>query len=653
MSDGFPSIEDLLKEHRSKNTSDAKVTQTVTDASISKKGEKKASSIPKKKSPPLKTKTEEILEKKIQEIEIKSREKEIESQATTSGLPYVELKGFPISPDALSLIPEERSTELKVIVFLFNGPELRLGAVHPENEQVKSLLHELSERHKTHGVLYQISEESFTEAVKLYKTLPKIKKIVKGVQIKEEELEKYQDQMSSHEDIGKILQRANITDVLAILVAAAMKLDSSDIHVEAEEKGIAVRFRVDGVLQDVAIIAKEHWKKIISRIKLIASLKLNITDVPQDGRFTIFQKNKKVDVRTSTIPTAWGESVVMRLLNPDSIQLNFEDLGFRPAVLKRLMPEIQKPTGMIVTTGPTGSGKTTTLYSILRKLNKPGVKIITLEDPVEYKLEGVNQSQIDHSKEYTFSTGLRSILRQDPDIVMVGEIRDLETAESAIQAALTGHLLLSTIHTNDAAGAIPRFLSMGAKPFLLAPALTVVMGQRLLRRLCAECKEPATIDEATMKQVNSLLESIPATSGETVPTERQFYTAEGCETCGGSGYKGRVGVYEILIKDPEIEQFILAADVSEYKMREIATKQGMVSMEQDGLLKALEGLTTVEEVKRVTGFKTLQPMPQNTQENIASKTPKSPILANKTEKLAENVASESTNSAISAPPEAT
>lgn len=546
--------------------------------------------------------TEGQLANKISQIGKKAKEQEAEVVAASMGLPYIALKGFPISPDALRLIPEEQARELRVICFFFNGPQLRIGAVDPNNTAIQELVFQLGERNKTNAALYQISEESLIAGLELYKALPKIKPIVKGVQIQEEELERYQAQMGSTSDIQAVIAEASITDVLAIVVAAAIKLNSSDIHIEAEEKGIVVRFRVDGVLQDVATIDKQEWKKIISRIKLIASLKINVTDVPQDGRFTIFQKNNKIDVRTSTIPTAWGESVVMRILNPDSIQLEFEQLGFRPAALKRLLPEIEKPQGMILTTGPTGSGKTTTLYAILRKLNEPGVKIITLEDPVEYKLEGINQSQIDQYHDYTFSKGLRSILRQDPDIVMVGEIRDLETADAAIQAALTGHLLLSTIHTNDAAGAVPRFLSMGVKSFLLAPALTVAMGQRLLRRLCQSCKQPAEIDADTLAKVNAELAAISPASGETVPTERNFYKAVGCTECHMTGYKGRVGAYEILIKNKKIEEFILSGEVSEYKMREVASEQGMVSMAQDGLLKALEGFTTVDEVKRVVGL---------------------------------------------------
>lgn len=587
---GLPSIEDLLKEHANGTTNTAPVSVT-----------------PKKSQPP-KTAPDEVatdaLSSKISSIELQGKETESEAMAQSMGLQYIDLKGFPISADALRLIPEEQAEKLKSIAFLFTGPELRIGAVDPSNQEVKDLLFQLEERNKTHGVLYKISEQSFQEAKKLYAALPKIKKVVKGIQITEEELQKYKSQMDNMEQIQAILKESSVTELLAIVMAAALKLGSSDIHIEAEEKAIMLRLRIDGILQEVAEIDKSKWKKIISRIKLVAGLKLNIADRPQDGRFTIYQKDKKIDVRTSTMPTAYGESVVMRILNPDSIKLKFEELGFRESALKKLLPQIQKPNGMIVTTGPTGSGKTTTLYAILSKLNEPGVKIITLEDPVEYKLAGINQSQINHSKDYTFAKGLRSILRQDPDIVMVGEIRDLETADTAIQAALTGHLLISTIHTNDAAGAIPRFISMGVKPFQLAPAINAIMGQRLARRICEDCKVEAQLSEEDAARVHELIDSIPPASGETPPPKesRIFYTGEGCKTCNGTGYKGRVGLYEILIKDAKIEEFILSGEISEYKVKEVAQEQGMLFMAQDGLLKAMEGATSVEEIKRTTGL---------------------------------------------------
>lgn len=594
MSQDLPSIEDLIKQSKPRAAPNAAVAKSF-----------KAPIPSAKLSATIGTQsTEEKLAEKMAATRLKGKEEETKKEAGTLGVPYVDLKGFAISADALRLLPEEQARELQVIPFLFTGPELRVGAVHPGNEKIKELVFQLEERNKTHAVTYKISEDGFEHAIKLYSTLPKIKAAVKGVEIKPEDLERYQAQMTNLADVAKIVNAATTTDILIIIVAAALKLKSSDIHVEAEEKGIVVRLRVDGILQEITTIDIEKWKQIINRIKLISGLKINVSDKPQDGRFTIFEKGKNLDVRVSALPTTWGESVVMRILNPEAAELGFESLGFRTAALKRLIREIEKPHGMIVTTGPTGSGKTTTLYAVLKHLNEPGVKIITLEDPIEYKLEGINQSQIDPSRDYTFAKGLRSILRQDPDIVMVGEIRDLETAETAIQAALTGHLMLSTIHTNDAAGAVPRFLSMGVKAFLLAPALNCIMGQRLIRRLCTECKKPVEIEAEDLALVKKQLESIPEASGEAkVDTSNlKFFGPVGCEKCNGTGYKGRVGVYEILTKDPEIEKFILSGDISEYAMREVAQKQGMVAMAQDGLLKAMEGQTTVDEVKRNVGL---------------------------------------------------
>lgn len=545
--------------------------------------------------------TSKQLSEKMQTIGLRERETETARLAQSLGVEYINLKGFPISPDALTLMSEEQSKQLKAICFLFTGPELRVATTQPQDPRIKELVFELEERHKTHGAIYLMSPESLAQGLKLYDALPKVKPIIKGVQITEEEIQKYQAQMTDFSSIAGVLEHANVTDVIAVVIAASLKLGSSDIHIEAEEKGIAVRFRVDGILQDVATLGPEQWKKIINRIKLIASLKMNVSDQAQDGRFTIYQNTKQIDVRTSTIPTAFGESVVMRLLNPDAIAVEFEALGFRPASLKKLQKEIEKPNGMIITTGPTGSGKTTTLYAILRKLNTADVKIITLEDPVEYKVEGINQSQIDYSKDYTFAKGLRSILRQDPDIVMVGEIRDIDTAEIAVQASLTGHLLLSTVHTNDAAGAIPRFLSMGLAAHLLAPSLNAIMSQRLLRKLCTACKQPVTLDADTLADVATQLSTIPEQSGEPAVdmSALTFYGPKGCEKCQNTGYKGRIGAFEILIKTPELEKTIIEKGViSEYDMRALAVQQGMVTMTQDGLLKAIDGLTSVEEVKR-------------------------------------------------------
>lgn len=545
---------------------------------------------------------EEKFAERMKEIDIKEKEKLTEEKANSLGLGYINLEGFPIAPEALSLIDEPRAKELQTLAFFYNEEELRLGVIDPDNSKIADLVEELKE--KLTGVnleIYLISEHSLELALKLYAAIPKIKKVAAGVEITEAALNQYKQALKNLKELNKRIQKADLTEMVTMILAGAIGAKASDIHVECEENEVKIRYRLDGVLQDVAHLAKEIWPKLISRIKVISKLKINVSNIPQDGRITIYLTNDKIDVRVSTLPTAYGESVVMRLLMSQAAGLAFEDLGVRGKAHDDLKREVERPNGMIITTGPTGSGKTTTLYAVLNKLNAPEVKIITLEDPIEYKLAGINQSQIDHSRGYTFAKGLRSILRQDPNVVMVGEIRDLETAEIAIQAALTGHLVISTIHTNSASGAIPRFLSMGAKPFLLAPALNAIIGQRLVRRVCKDCKKETTLSEDKLTRVKEILAQIPEKSGYKVDlNQSKFYKGAGCDTCNGLGYKGRIGIYEIFTMNKEIEQEILSGKVSEYTIQEIAVKNGMITMVQDGLLKAIDGITSVEEVFRVT-----------------------------------------------------
>lgn len=536
------------------------------------------------------------------EIRLKEKEDEAKKQASSLGVSYIDLKGFPINPEAIATIPEEQANELKAVCFLNSNEELRIGALNPTDEKIKELVYQLGEKFHGHALVYLISENSFNSAIKIYAAIPKIKKTVKGVSITEEILKKYQEEITSFDILNERLKDASTTDVFAMLIAMALKMDASDIHIEVEEKEIIARLRLDGILQKVASIESSSWREIISRLKLIAGLKINVADKPQDGRFTIFLEGDKVDVRVSTVPTSYGESVVMRLLRSASVGLDFDALGIRGRAFELIKKEITRPNGMIITTGPTGSGKTTTLYAILKKLISPEVKIISLEDPVEYKLPGINQSQVDYSKDYTFAKGLKSLMRQDPDIIMVGEIRDLDTAEVAIQAALTGHLVISTIHTNSASGAVPRFLSMNVKPFLLAPALNAVVGQRLVRKICDKCKKvEEVLDETQMARVKDILGKLP--EGEEKKkidfNNLKFQKGEGCEACNKLGYKGRLGIYEIMIMTPEVQELILSGNSTEYKIEEIALRDGMITMVQDGLLKALDGITTVEEVFRV------------------------------------------------------
>ena len=532
------------------------------------------------------------------EIKIKERERLTKGRADDLGLPYINLVGFPISPDALILLSEEDARKLSAVSFFYDGNNLRLGVADSPDEQVLEKIKELSARYHAEPAIYLISEHSLNHALGLYKAIPKPREFVRGVKIGEEELNKYSEQFSTFKQLQEQVDNAPITEIVSVIMAAAIKSGASDIHIEGEEDNIKVRFRVDGILLDVINLDKDLWKKIISRMKILSGVKINVTDKPQDGRISIYTKEDRVDIRASFLPTNYGESVVMRLLRSSSVGLGFDDLGIRDRSFQQLRREVERPNGMIITTGPTGSGKTTTLYAILKKLNDSETKIITIEDPIEYQLKGVNQSQT--SEKYTFAHGLRSIVRQDPDVVMVGEIRDLETAEIAIQAALTGHLVLSTIHTNDAAGSVPRFLSMGAKPFLLAPALNAVIGQRLVRRVCSYCKTEDNLEAEVLGRVKEALAKLPDDEKQAIDFDKmKFYKGAGCEQCQGLGFKGRIGIYEILTMNPELEKLILSGSASEYDMRDNAVKNGMVTMVQDGLLKALDGITSVGEVLRV------------------------------------------------------
>lgn len=540
------------------------------------------------------------LSSKMADIERQNKERETQAQAAALGMPFMELKSATIDREALPFLTRLEMAELKLAAFLYQPGELRLATTSP-GESVNKKVRELAALHHAHAALYLISEASFNLALAEYDKLPKKAVLRQEVSITAADLEKFKDDVQDLKNLPAKIGQMPLTDVFTVILAAGIRGEASDIHIEAEAKGIKLRFRLDGVLHDMAELAPESWPQVIARIKLLSRLKINITDKPQDGRISIELPNDKLDIRVSTLPTAFGESVVMRLLRSSSVGLKFEDLGLRGKAHEDLKREVERPNGMILTTGPTGSGKTTTLYAILNKLNNEETKIITLEDPVEYKLPGINQSQVDPSRDYTFVKGLRSILRQDPDVVMVGEIRDLETADTAINAALTGHLVLSTLHTNDAAGAIPRFLAMGVKPFLLAPAINAVIGQRLVRKICQQCKKEAQLPPELAERAGRILEQIPKNSGHNVPApaEAKFYEGGKCGQCHQTGFKGRVGIYEIFTLTAEIEKMILAGAVGEADIRVAAQAAGMITMVQDGILKALDGITSVEEVFRV------------------------------------------------------
>jgi len=565
---------------------------------------------------------EEKLKTKIKELDQKKKEEEAMRDAAALGFDHIALKGFPINPEALVLISETEARRLKAVCFFKTDTELRIGAVNPVSGQVIKLMRDLEKDLRVNGKIYKISEQSLEEALKLYKTIPTPRKYIAGIEIKAEDLEKFQGEIKSFKDISEKIQNVNATEILNVIMSGAIQVNSSDVHIEAEQDDIKIRYRIDGALYDVATIPKKEWPKVVNRVKLVAKLKINVNDVPQDGRFTIYLKDEFVDVRVSTVPSAYGESIVMRLLMSSATGLELENIGLVGHALEIMKEEMDKPNGMILTTGPTGSGKTSTLYAILKKLNKPEEKIITLENPIEYRLDGITQSQVESSeqaeensqdirtllqssgggkKHFTYASGLRAVLRQDPDIVMVGEIRDHETAEIATQAALTGHLMLSTLHTNSAAGAIPRLISMEVKPFLLAPSLNVIIGQRLVRKICPDCKEEYQLDAKEKKQLEETIQSLPEDLKKDINlSETKFYHGRGCDKCSDIGYKGRIGIFEILTMNEEIEKLILTGQVSEYQITEIAQRHGMLTMRQDGILKVLKGLTTITEVFKET-----------------------------------------------------
>lgn len=403
----------------------------------------------------------------------------------------------------------------------------------------------------------------------------------------------------SVEDLGKVFKGGVIPEIVAATLFLAIRMKASDVHVEALANAVRMRFRIDGILHDVLSVPHFLHAPLISRIKILSKMKIDEQRVPQDGRFDVIIDKRQVDLRVSTLPTVHGEKIVMRLLDKSEGVLTLEQLGVTGTNFDTLISNVNKPYGIILATGPTGSGKSTTLYAVLSRLSKPGVNIITLEDPVEYELAGVNQAQVKPQIGFTFAEGLRSVLRQDPNIIMVGEVRDLETAAMSTHAALTGHLVLTTLHTNDAAGALPRLINMGVEPFLITSSLNAVVGQRLVRKVCDKCREKVVIPHALLETIKAELAAMPSGQMKNIdPNQLVFYHGRGCSECN-NGYSGRIGIYEVLAMTAEVEDLaVRKAPASEIKKAAIAN--GMITMTQDGLLKALKGITTVDEIMRVT-----------------------------------------------------
>lgn len=522
-------------------------------------------------------------------------------RAKSLGLSFTDFSGKPIDQDALELIDKDIAIQNQVACVYRNGAKLIVAAYNPESEGTKKAIESLNAR-GFHVDVVVTTQKSMADILDRYPaTGSKDLFKVGTIDLDESELSELENQIGSISDLKSKVFQMPVTKLLEIMVAGALKIGASDVHFEPEASQVRLRYRIDGVLQDVAEIEKETYSKVIGRIKIISKLKLNINTKPQDGRFTIKQKSVAIEVRTSVLPSEYGETIVMRLLDPRSIQGKLEDLGMREDLLKTVNEQIHKPNGAIITTGPTGSGKTTALYAFVNTLNETGTKIITIEDPIEYHITGISQTQVDNNKDYTFSNGLRAIVRQDPDVILVGEIRDSETAEIALHAALTGHLVFSTLHTNDAAGAIPRLIDLGVKPQAIAPAISMIMAQRLIRRLCPHCKIKDVLGSERLERVASALSPIaPRFNLPDMGKEIEVFFPGKCKECNETGYKGRIGVFEAFVMSPDIENKIIEG-VTNNQVQEMAISQGMVTMIQDAYMKMVEGITSIEEIERVLG----------------------------------------------------
>ena len=538
---------------------------------------------------------------------LRRREEEELAQVLSQkyGVEYVDLSLVSVNTEALRLIPDAEARAAEAAAFGRVGKRVSLAARAPENPKVKQLVAKLTDM-GYEVTLFMTSQESLKRAFDRYADLSYAKETKAGVfELSNEELEELLTKVKGLKDIGALINEAielkrayRITRILEVILAGGLSTSASDVHFEPEEKDVRLRYRLDGVLIDVLTFDHETYRLLLPRLKLLSGLKLNVEGEAQDGRFSIKIKGAEIELRTSILPGNYAETVVLRILNPESIGVPLEQLGFEEKLRLRIEKEITKPNGMILTTGPTGSGKTTTLYAFLRKVNNPESKIITIEDPIEYHLQGIVQTQVD-KKTYTFAAGLRSALRQDPDIIMVGEIRDAEVASTAINAALTGHLVFSTLHTNNAAGSFPRLIDLGIDEKVLSSSINVVMAQRLVRKLCPTCKKER---EATPEEKVIIDRALAGVADRALVPEKQNVVYEaatgGCPECHGRGYKGRVGIFEAIFMDQKIEE-VLRTKPSEREIAAAAKPQGIPTMQEDGIIKVLRGVTSLEELRRV------------------------------------------------------
>lgn len=497
----------------------------------------------------------------LQQLNRDEEEKHAKDNAERLNLQYMNLVGYPVAPDVLALIPEEQANLHHVVAYLRAGDVVKVATSHP-NQELDTFLAQLGTAAKVTFKVTLVSESSIRYGLTLYRTLITEKPKEEKVSVTQASQTQFTDEIKNLETLKEKITSVSATELLDIIFAGAVKNEASDIHIEPGENDFRIRYRIDGVLQDIAKLPLSVYKTVLDRIKFLAKLKFDVKN-PQDGRFEVSVLDTAMDIRVSSLPSNYGESVVMRLLPKDKQFVTLETLGFNQKAMDLVNEAISKPQGLILNTGPTGSGKTTTLYAILQKLNQPGRKIITLENPIEYRVEGIEQVQIDTENKQGFLDALKATLRQDPDILMVGEVRDAETANIALQAAMTGHLVLTTLHTNNAPASLARLMEMGIQPYLLEGSINLIIGQRLVRKLCTACQ------------------------------------GKGCAVCNNTGFKGRLAIVEVLAPSKELDELINKhAPLREFE--ETAHELGMQTMYEDGMDKVAQGLTTKEEVERVT-----------------------------------------------------
>lgn len=547
----------------------------------------------------------------IDDIHKEEEEELVKVLSDKYGLPYIDLRGIAPEPDAMRVVTEEQAREAGAVPFKVVGRKLYIATVSSSNPKIEELYKPI-EKGGSQLMLFLCSHASLEHVLSRYADISSGTKLTSGMlALTKENMAKLMHEFQTVEELKRAFEELaasqlayKVTHLIEMMMAGALAFDASDIHIEPEEDKVRLRYRLNGSLEDIAYFDFASLRQITNRLKLLSGLKLSTTANSQDGRFSVDLGEVEVEVRVSIIPGNYGESFVMRLLDPRHAMSNLDNIAFPAKVRELLDRALARPNGVILTTGPTGSGKTTTLYAFLHKVYSPEVKIITIEDPVEYHLEGITQTQVEEEKGYTFLSGLRAALRQDPDIIMVGEIRDQDTAKVAINAALTGHLVFSTLHTNNAAGTIPRLIDLGVNPKVIAGALSIALAQRLVRTLCPDCKTEVQTNEKEARIITNVLGAMKvegkddSMNGFTASTTYTIYKARGCEKCGNTGYAGRAGIFEALIMTPEIER-LLVGNPGEREIKDASIHQGIPTLREDAILKVLAGFTSLEEVAKV------------------------------------------------------